>query len=48
MEEKPDRKKTKKANYSLQHVRRDFWFMMDEELLDSFITEVPIMQKPVH
>ena len=41
MKEEPDRKKkTKRANYVLQHVRTDFWCIMDEELLDSFMTEV--------
>ena len=38
VEEKPDREKTKtkKANY------------VDEECLESFMTEVPITQKPFH
>ena len=41
----PDRKK---ANYVLQHVRTDSQCMVDEELLESFMAEVPIIQKPVH
>ena len=41
----PDRKK---ANYVLQHVRTDSHCMVDEELLESFMAEVPIIQKPVH
>ena len=41
----PDRKK---ANYVLQHVRTDSHCMVDEELLESFMAEVPIKQKPVH
>ena len=55
MKEKPDRKKkkkkkkkTEKANYALQNVIIDFRCMIDEERLDSFMTEVPIKQKPVH
>ena len=41
MKEEPDRtKKTKRANYVLQHARTDFRCIMDEELLDSFMTEV--------
>ena len=39
----PDRKK---ANYVLQHVRTDSHCMVDEELLESFMAEVPIIQKP--
>ena len=47
--EKPDRKKRnkKKANYALQHVRSGSRCMVDEERLESFMTEVPIIQKPV-
>ena len=34
-------------NYALQHVRTVFWCLMDEERLDSFMMEVPIIQKLV-
>ena len=42
------KKKQKKANYDLQHVRTDFLCMMDEEFLDSFMMEIPIVYKPFH
>ena len=35
-------------NYALQHERADIWGIMDEERLDSVMTEVSIIQKPVH
>ena len=42
-EKKPSRKKAKKANSALQHVRKAFRSMMDEERLNSFMMEVPII-----
>ena len=42
MEETPDIE-TEKANSALQHVRTNFWSMMSEERLDSFMAEVPII-----
>ena len=38
---------SKKANYALQHVTTDSWCLVDEECLESFMTEVLIIQKPV-
>ena len=43
--ERKNRQK-KKANYALQHVRRDSSVYVDEERLESFMTEVPTIQKP--
>ena len=34
MKENPDRKE--KANFALQHLKTDFWSMMDEERLNAF------------
>ena len=48
VKENPYRKKNKKVNYALQHIRTGSRCMVDEERLQSFVTEVPIMQKPVH
>ena len=50
MKEKPDRKKKKKkkTNYALYYVRPDSTCMVDKERLESFMTEVPFIQKPVH
>ena len=38
----------KKVNYALQHVRTDSWCMVDAERLESFMTDVLIVQKLVH
>ena len=35
-------------NYALQHVRTDSWCMVDAERLESFMTDVLIVQKLVH
>ena len=40
VKENPDRKK---INYALEHVRTDFRCVMDEERLDSFMTEILII-----
>ena len=50
MKEKGDKKnkKQKRANYALQHIRTGSWCMLDEVHLESFMTAVPIIQKPVH
>ena len=48
MKKNPDRKKIKKAKPALQHLRKDFRNMMGEERLNSFMTQVPIIYKPVH
>ena len=48
VKENPHRKKNKKVNYALQHIRTGSRCMVDEERLESFATDVPIMQKPVH
>ena len=45
MKEKPDKKE---MNYALQHVRIDSQCMVDEGRLENFMTEVPIIQKPVN
>ena len=44
----PDRKKNKKANSALRHVRIDVQSMMNEVRLNSFIVDVLIMKEPVH
>ena len=38
----------KKANSALRHVRTNFQSMMSEERLNSFMTEILTMQKPVY
>ena len=42
------KKKTKKANSDLRHVRTDIRSMMSEERLNSFMMDVLIIKKPVH
>ena len=37
----------KKVNYALQHVRTDSSCMVDEEILEFFMRQVLIIQKPV-
>ena len=37
-----------KANYALQNVRTNSRCMVDEKRLESFMTEVPIIQKLAH
>ena len=45
----PDKKKKKKnADSALRHVRTDFRSVMSEERLNSFMTDVFIIKKPVH
>ena len=45
----PDtKKKHKKVNSTLQHVRTDFKIMTSEERPLSFMTEAPIIQKSIH
>ena len=41
-------KTTNQTNSALRHVRTDFWSMMNEECLNSFMTEALIIEKPVH
>ena len=41
-------KTTNQANSALRHVRTDFRSMMNEECLNSFMTEALIIEKPVH
>ena len=43
-----EKNQTKKANSVLRHVRTDFWSMMSEETLNSFMTDVLIIKTPVH
>ena len=38
----------KNASYALQNVRTNPWCMVDEQRLESFITEVLITQELVH
>ena len=38
------KKKEKKADSALQHIRTDFWSMMSEERLNSFMLDVLIIK----
>ena len=41
--DKKQKKRQKKANSGLQHLRTNFQSMISEECFDSFMTEVPII-----
>ena len=41
-------KQKKEPNSALRHVRTDFWSMISEERLNYFMTDVPLIKKPVH
>ena len=48
MKEKPDRKKDKKSKLCFTTCKNRLSLYVDEEHLESFMAEDPIIQKPVH